>query len=60
MKSNKKKNIYICIDISIKTKFKIFIFIRYQELISTAWVEMSWQDNRFKWNPVDFDNVKIT
>lgn len=24
---------------------------KYQELISTVWLEMSWKDKRFEWNP---------
>ena len=31
---------------------------KYQELISTAWIEMIWFDNRLIWNPNDFDGIK--
>ena len=31
---------------------------KYQELISTVWVEMSWTDQRLSWNPDDFENIK--
>ena len=31
---------------------------KYQELISTAWIEMIWFDNRLKWNPNEFDGIK--
>jgi len=31
---------------------------KYQELISTVWVEMSWNDQRLSWNPNDFENIK--
>jgi hypothetical protein len=30
---------------------------KYQELISTAWIEMTWFDNRLEWNPDDYDGI---
>ena len=30
---------------------------KYQELISTAWIEMIWFDNRLTWNPDEFDGI---
>ena len=30
---------------------------KYQELISTAWIEMTWFDDRLKWNPDDYDGI---
>ena len=30
---------------------------KYQELISTAWIEMTWFDGRLKWNPDDYDGI---
>ena len=30
---------------------------KYQELISTAWIEMTWFDSRLKWNPDDYDGI---
>ena len=31
---------------------------KYQELISTAWIEMKWYDNRLSWDPDDFNGIK--
>ena len=30
---------------------------KYQELISTAWIEMTWFDSRLTWNPDDYDGI---
>ena len=30
---------------------------KYQELISTAWIEMTWFDGRLTWNPDDYDGI---
>ncbi len=30
---------------------------KYQELVSTVWIEMTWKDERFQWNPKNFDNI---
>jgi hypothetical protein len=30
---------------------------KYQELISTAWIEMTWFDSRLTWNPNDYDGI---
>ena len=30
---------------------------KYQELISTAWIEMTWFDDRLKWNPDEYDGI---
>ena len=30
---------------------------KYQELISTAWIEMTWLDNRLEWNPKDYNGI---
>ncbi len=30
---------------------------KYQELISTAWIEMIWFDNRLTWNPDDYNGI---
>jgi hypothetical protein len=30
---------------------------KYQELISTAWIEMTWFDNRLEWNPDEYDGI---
>jgi hypothetical protein len=30
---------------------------KYQELISTAWIEMIWFDNRLTWNPDEYDGI---
>lgn len=31
---------------------------KYQELISTVWVEMSWVDERLSWDPDAFNGIK--
>ena len=30
---------------------------KYQELISTAWIEMTWFDNRLAWNPDEYNGI---
>jgi hypothetical protein len=31
---------------------------KYQELISTVWIEMSWNDQRLSWNSSEFNNIR--
>ncbi len=30
---------------------------KYEKLVSTVWLEMTWDDVRFKWDPADYDNI---
>jgi hypothetical protein len=30
---------------------------KFQELISTVWIEMSWADDRLVWNASDYDDI---
>jgi hypothetical protein len=30
---------------------------KYQELVSTVWMEMSWVDQRLRWDPTEFGNI---
>ena len=37
----------------------IACFLFFQILTTHAWLQMKWSDSRLKWNPEDFDNVKM-
>ena len=47
----------------VSTELKVIqidIDEKYQELISTVWLEMSWNDNRLSWNPIEYNFTEIT
>ena len=47
----------------VSTELKIItidIDEKYQELISTVWIEMIWQDDRLAWNETEYNNTEIT